>query len=201
MTTPIVKIRNPLAALNVALAGLAAVAALASAAWAQTPGRPVGSAVQFDWSVLLKARNDSTGLSHASTRLGEMAAVSAAGYNANDLPAPAPSSTPYLYISFPHPEWGANAGAYATDFRPVSATQAQSWTFQLNANPPGGVATLSWEGDARILAGSTLTDVANKKTINVSDPAHAAGVTVNVRSAAQTYVWTYTPPSLPTNIR
>lgn len=186
---------------SVAALGLGIVLAFVAAADAQSPARPAVSAAQHDWNVLLKVRNEANGWFQASTRLGQMTAIAAPGFNPNDLPSLAPFSTPYLYISFPHPEWGAQAGDYATDFRPFSATEAQSWTFQINANPTGGVVTLSWEADPAILARSTLTDVANNATINLGDAAYAGGVPVNISAATQAYVWTYTPPFLPPVIR
>jgi hypothetical protein len=58
------------------------------------------------------------------------------GYDGNDLEEMAPISDDFLTVVFPHPEWGARAGDYTTDFRPLVAPSGQGlvrWAFEVRS--------------------------------------------------------------------
>jgi len=150
----------------------------AGVAQAATPG----------WFIRLKLDNDAKGFRHHSSMIGQLPNARA-GFDANDLRSFPPFSAPFLFIAFPQPTWGARAGDYTTDFRPLS-DPAPTWTFDVRGNPVGDTVYLRWEGDPAALKASTLTNLATGQTINVSDPRFmTAGVPIKLTSASQRYVW------------
>lgn len=187
---------------RIVLAGLLATGALAGAAHAQSTGggsfaggvRP--QPVAAGWNVLLKVENPATGWKQRSVRLGLMPDA-AVGYDRHDLPAMAPFSAPYLYIAFPHPEWGAKAGTYATDFRQPQSTfgaNATSWKFDLHASPASGTVYLGWEGDPAVLQRSTVTDTVTGRVYKAADPALGTrGIAVAVTAETRSFIWTFQP--------
>lgn len=174
---------------GVAVAGLLALGAASSAAQAQAP-----SPATTGWNVLLKVFNPATGAQQRSARFGQMPGA-AIGYDALDLPSKTPFSTPYLYISFPHTDWGAKAGYYATDFRAIQATRGMttSYRFYVYANPSGDTVRLSWEGDPQILQRSLLREESTGRIYQASDPALAGGINVTTSGERQLFVWVYRP--------
>lgn len=148
------------------------------------------SAAPQGWFVRLKLENETRGWKHRSSMLGQQANAQA-GFDRNDLKSLPPFSAPYLYIAFPHPDWGGRAGDYTTDFR--SLTEATpSWTFEIRANPIGDKVYLRWEGDPAALKGSTLTNVATGQIIKVSDPKFiTAGAPIVMTSGVQRFVWKF----------
>lgn len=173
---------------RIVLASLLATGALAGAADAQTAAS--------GWNVLLKVDNPATGWKQRSTRLG-LAPDATAGFDRYDLPAMTPFSSPYLYLAFPHPEWGAKAGNYATDFRPLKSafdSSATSWKFDLHSSPASGTVYVSWEGDPAVLQRSTITDTQTGIVYKASDPALGGrGIQVAVTAETRSFVWTYRP--------
>ena len=210
MSRPVLSIERKIAmpqhakshSLGIVLASLLATSAFAGAAQAQTPasGGVAGGvrpqAVAAGWSVLLKVENPATGWKQRSVRFGLMPDAQV-GYDRHDLPSMTPFSAPYLYIAFPHPEWGAKAGTYATDFRqPQSAfgATATSWKFDLHASPASGVVYLGWEGDPAVLQRSTVTDTQTGLVYKAADPALGArGIAVTVTAETRSFIWTFQP--------
>lgn len=144
-----------------------------------------------NWQVRLKLDNHATGWHDHTNLLGQWQAAEP-GYDARDLTEMAPFATPYLTLVFPHPEWGPKAGDYATDFRPALGKRLQDWTFEVRADPVGGVVFLSWEGDAKILKRSRLIDVQTGKTIQPAAGKWAKkGYPITLKSPVQRYVWRY----------
>jgi len=196
MSRPVLSIERKIAmpqhakshSFGVVLAGLLAGAAFAGAADAQT--------VPASWNVLLKVDNPATGWKQRSARLGVLPDAQV-GYDRHDLPSMTPFSAPYLYIAFPHPEWGAKAGTYATDFRqPQSAfgATATSWKFDLHASPASGVVYLGWEGDPAVLQRSAVTDTQTGLVYKAADPALGArGIAVTVTAETRSFIWTFQP--------
>ena len=104
-------------------------------------------------------------------------------------------------LSFPHPEWPAvngvkRAGSYASDFRAVDRKPTPiEWTFEIKANPVGGVVFLSWEGDDKILKRSRLVDLQTGKTIQPANSRWATkGYPITLQGSLQRYVWRYLGP-------
>jgi len=73
-----------------------------------------------------------------------VALAAQAGYDRYDVaePPPLPNS---LSLSFPHPNWGRQAGAYARDVQPAGAGET-TWQFVVEAPPGGEEVTLTWDG-------------------------------------------------------
>lgn len=69
---------------------------------------------------------------------------SAAGYDRHDLPELAPFGSRFLSIVFPHPEWGARAGDYTSDFRSLNGRGAPRWDFDVLSGDVDEV-TLRWQ--------------------------------------------------------
>jgi hypothetical protein len=103
----------------------------------------------------------------------------------------APFATPYLSLVVPHPDWGPQAGDYASDFRPRSQ-QPQDWTFEVRADPLGGQVFLSWQGDSRILKRSRLVDLQTGQTLQPTDQRWAEqGYPITLSNPVQRYQWRY----------
>lgn len=173
---------------RISLSARASLTSLAMACIVSALFTSEASAAASGWSVRLKLDNDAKGWKHHSSMLGQLPDAQT-GFDAHDLKALAPFSAPWLYIAFPHADWGGRAGDYTTDFRsPIEPTP--SWTFEVRGNPAGDTVYLRWEGDPTALKASTLTNLATGQTINVSDPRFmTAGVPITLTSAAQRYVW------------
>ena len=143
-----------------------------------------------NWNIRLLVDDYSTGWKHHSTLLG-LASGAQIGFDANDLPAMPPFSTPYLYLAFPHNDWGAKAGDYATDFRP-NQRGTHEWAFELRANPIGHTVYLRWLGPIDALKNSQLIDVATGKIVAPADPALvSAGIPIKVTSNVMQFKWRY----------
>jgi hypothetical protein len=172
-----------------ALTSSACLAPLAMACLAATLFAREAVAATPSWFVRLKLDNDAKGFKHHSSMLGQLANAQA-GFDGQDLKGLAPFSAPFLYIAFPHADWGSRAGDYTTDFRSIS-DPAPSWTFEVRGNPVGDTVYLRWEGDPAALKASTLTNVATGQTINVSDPRFmTAGLPIKLTSASLRFIWT-----------
>lgn len=143
-----------------------------------------------DWNIRLLVDDYKTGWKHHSTLLG-LASGAKIGFDANDLPAMPPLSAPYLYLAFPHNDWGAQKGDYATDFRP-NQRGTHEWPFELRANPIGATVYLRWLGPIDALKNSQLIDVATGKAVSPADPkVISAGIPINVTSSVMQFKWRY----------
>jgi hypothetical protein len=143
-----------------------------------------------DWTVKLTLDNHVTGQKSGTVRLGQLG-LAQLGYDAHDLPKLAPFAKPYLSLVFPHPEWGPQAADYATDYRPLSR-RPDEWTFEVRAEPVGGVVFLSWEGDAKQLKRMRLIDQQTGKTIQPAAKKWTRkGYPITLNNPVQRYTWRY----------
>ena len=151
---------------------------------------PQALANPADWYIRLKLDNHVTGWEDHGGLLGQLSGAQA-GQDGRDLPKLAPFAKPYLSLFFPHPEWGPKAGDYATDFRPPSS-RPDDWTFEVRAEPVGGVVFLSWEGDAKQLKRMRLIDQQTGKTIQPAAKKWAKkGYPITLTNPVQRYTWRY----------
>jgi len=146
-----------------------------------------------DWYIRLKVNNLVTGWKDRGALLGQLSDAKT-GFDAHDVAKMAPFSTPYLTLVFPHPEWGSNAGDYASDFHPVDLN-AHSWSFEVRANPVGSKVFLSWEGSPELLKRSQLIEVATGKIILPTDPLWTMkGYPITLNATVQRYTWQVSAP-------
>lgn len=104
-----------------------------------------------EWYVRLSVEEPTLGLRDRNNVLGQLEDA-AVGYDRYDLPELAPAYQPYLTVVFPHPDWGAKAGDYASDYRPTNrGLPAASWRFEIRSDVARTV-RLRWEGPAAILS-------------------------------------------------
>ena len=194
-----VELLIPAEASSLARATPTAIEPLASAklpwylAWLDWVAPPAQAAAPdgADWRVQLKLLNHVTQWKSGTVKLGQVG-LAQLGYDAHDVPKLPPFAKPYLSLVFPHPEWGDQAGDYGTDVRPALGKQPQDWTFEVRADPVGGVVFLSWEGDAKILKRSRLIDVQTGKTIQPAAKKWAKkGYPITLKNPVQRYVWRY----------
>ena len=149
---------------------------------------PQTLAKSTDWYIRLKVNNLVTGWKDQGALLGQLSDAQT-GFDAHDIAKMAPFTAPYLTLVFPHPEWGSNAGDYASDFHPVDLN-AHSWSFEVRANPVGSKVFLSWEGSPELLKRSQLIEVATGKIILPTDRLWAMkGYPITLKSAVQSYTW------------
>ena len=163
-------------------AAAAPVAAVSNHVNPQTLVKPT------DWYIRLKVNNLVTGWKDHGALLGQLSDAQT-GFDNHDVTKMAPFTAPYLTLVFPHPEWGSNAGDYASDFHPVDLN-AHSWSFEVRANPVGSKVFLSWEGSPELLKRSQLIEVATGKIILPTDRLWAMkGYPITLKSAVQSYTW------------
>ncbi len=153
-----------------------------------------------EWWVRLKLDQPATGFYDHTNTLGQLLSAQN-GYDPADLVEMPPFAAPYLTLDFPHPEWAARAGRYASDFRsaqrlnprgkPVSGLPAGDWAFEIRADKPGGTVVLTWEGPPEILARSILIDRATGRTIKPTAKPYRQGYHLTLTSATRSLVWRY----------
>ncbi len=115
-----------------------------------------GPTLADPWVVRLIAEAD--GLRDAGNLLGQLDG-SLDGRDLHDLVELSPFAAPYLTVVFPQPDWGDQAGDYATDFHARKRRSARdSWVFEVRASPEVEQVTLSWEGPRRKVARLRLRD-------------------------------------------
>ena len=108
------------------------------------------------WAVRLIAESD--GLRDAGNLFGQLTA-SLDGRDLHDLEELSPFAAPYLTVVFPHPDWGSQAGDYATDFHALKPRRTRDrWTFEVRSSPDVEEVTLAWEGPRRVLRKLRLID-------------------------------------------
>ncbi len=180
----------------------------AEAAWnrglddpqARAEAHEVARAEGREWSVRLKLDQPSNGFYDHTNTIGQMLSAQD-GYDPADLVEMPPFAAPYLTLDFPHPEWGARAGRYASDFRsaqrlnsrgkPVSGLPAGDWAFEIRADKPGGTVVLTWEGPPEILARSILIDRATGRAIKPTAKPYRQGYRLTLTSTTRSLVWRY----------
>jgi len=157
--------------------------------WVIPPAAAASLAAVPDWYVRLTVDNPATGWKDHNTVLGQRQGARA-GFDPTDLIEMAPFASPYLTLVLPHPEWGAKAGDYASDFRPADG-QPATWTLELRADPVGSQVVLHWAGDPAILQRSELIDSQTRRTIVPTDPNYRDGYPVTLTGKTRRFVWRY----------
>lgn len=153
-----------------------------------------------EWSLRLGVDEPATGLKDHHNFLGQRL-TALAGHDSADLIELPPYASPYLTLAFPHPEWGARAGDYATDFRPAQAPNrggkvrgglpAADWNFTIRADRPGADVVLRWKGPPEILARSRLIDRATGRTLNPNAASYADGYAVTLTNGSRNFTWRF----------
>lgn len=153
-----------------------------------------------EWYVRLLVDEQATGYQDHNSVLGQLLNAQA-GYDPQDLLELPPFGTPYLTLVFPHPEWGARAGDYASDFRPAQRLDrrgrplrgrpAADWAFEIRSDRPGTQVILRWEGDPAILQRTRLIDRTSGKTINPTAKAYANGYPVTLTKGTRAFTWRF----------
>jgi hypothetical protein len=140
------------------------------------------------WFIRVIAENTAEKLSDPSNVLGLMS-DSINTYDSHDLIEMAPFGTPYLTLVFPHPEWGAKAGDYTTEFQAQNKL-THIWNFEVRSDKTTRNVTLRWEGDKAKLLKSTLRDVKTSKTYNIGA---TKNLTFTMGATKRLFVWTVQP--------
>jgi hypothetical protein len=151
-----------------------------------------------EWYVRLLVDEPATGYRDHNSVIGQLLDARN-GYDPRDLAELPPFGKPYLTLVFPHPEWGAQAGDYGSDFRaaqgprlgrrPPVALPPGDWPFQIRADRPGTPVILRWAGDPAILQRSQLIDQTTRKTINLR--AYPQGYPVTLTTGTRAFIWRY----------
>ncbi len=152
-----------------------------------------GLAIQqgHNWYVRLVAQEPTQAMRDRNAVFGQLDG-SGTGSDNHDLSAMAPFGTPYLQVAFPHPEWGAKAGDYVTDFRPVKpGTGADQWTFEVRSDTPRKV-LLKWEAPQAVLDHSVLVDVATGQSYSPGSAAlQGGGLWITLTGTTRRFTWNY----------
>jgi hypothetical protein len=148
----------------------------------------VSNAAPNGWFIRLTAEAPAEKLSDPGNVLG-LLNDSANTYDSHDLIEIPPFGTPYLTLVFPHPNWGAKAGDYTTDFQKQDR-RPHTWTFELRSDKTARNVTLRWEGDAAKLKKSILKDVKTGKIYSIRTLQH---LTFTVGATKRLFVWTVAP--------
>jgi hypothetical protein len=100
------------------------------------------------------------------------------GYDRHDLMEMPPFGADYLTIVFPHPDWGEQAGDYASDFHrlPRDRRNGDAWRFAVRSGDPMRWLTLTWDGPAAILRRSVLIDETTGTRIPARDGRYEFGL-------------------------
>jgi hypothetical protein len=169
-----------------------AAAEQAAHAQAQLEGR--------EWYLRLKVDEPATGYRDHNSVLGQLLTAKN-GPDPADLGEMPPFATPFLTLVFPHPEWGTNAGDYASDFRsaqrlnkrgrPAPGLPAADWAFEIRTDRPGTPVVLTWEGPREILKRSRLVDRTTGRTLIPSPKVTAKGYRVTLTTGKRSFIWRY----------
>lgn len=145
------------------------------------------------WFVRLIATMPDNGFEDRNCVFGQLP-DSLFGYDDHDLRNLAPPFSPYMWVVFPHPEWGNRAGDYSSDFRSIrdDCKGHNEWTFEIRTDVSliGHKVMLRWEGDPEILKKSILVD-ANGRRVEVSDPSYQNELEVFMADKVQRLTWKY----------
>lgn len=146
------------------------------------------------WFVRLKVDDYAKGWKFNATVLGQQPRAAIA-WDPQDLPTMAPFSSPYLYLTFPRPNWGAKAGDYTSDFRPAGRLISGDWPFELRASQIGSTVYLRYEGDPEIIKRSQLIDAATGKAISPASQIWTSqGLAIKVNATVTKFIWRYLGP-------
>ncbi len=153
------------------------------------------------WYIRLIAEEPTTPMRNRNSVLGQLP-DSLAGYDAHDLPKLAPFGQPWLSVAFPHPDWGKQAGDYASDYRPNHAAQtglpADTWRFEIRTDQVGYPVRLRWEGSPAVLVRSELVDEDTGARYPASDPAALQdGIPATMTTPVRRFTWIYAGQSEP----
>lgn len=155
---------------------------------------PAQAATNPSWYIRLKVDDYTNNWKFDGTLLGQQVGART-DWDSQDLPAMAPFSSPYLYLTFPRPTWGAKSGDYTSDFRPAIVRLKGDWPFELRASQIGTVVYLRRDGDPTILSRSLFIDSATGLMIRGDDPRWTAkGIPLKVTKTSQKYIWRYLGP-------
>ncbi|MFZ1640433.1 MAG: hypothetical protein WAV07_03150 [Candidatus Contendobacter sp.] len=148
------------------------------------------------WYVRLIAEEATQKLRDRNNVLGQLA-DGAVGYDARDLPELAPFGQPWLTVVFPHPDWGKNAGDYASDYRPdrepgIPGRPTADWRFEIRADRAGYPVRLRWEGPPDVLSRSELLDEDTGARYPADDPRYLQdGVPATMTTPTRHFTWRY----------
>jgi len=95
-----------------------------------------------EWYVQLYASSADEQLKDNNSLLGQLQ-DSSNGSDNHDLEELPPFATPYLTVVFPHPEWEAQAGDYATDYHSTKHKR-HIWRFEIRTDKSDRDISLSW---------------------------------------------------------
>jgi hypothetical protein len=143
------------------------------------------------WKVQLIAEIPEKSLRDTSNWLGQIPGAEI-GFDISDLWELSPM-TPYLTIVFPHPDWGAQAGNYGTDYHPADdgSKAARTWAFEIRTDQAGQTVFLGWEGDPAILKRCTVTDPVSRRVFKLNDPKYRFGMPVLMTGQVKSLIWRY----------
>ena len=154
------------------------------------------------WYLRLIVEEPVRGLRDRNNVLGQLPSA-AVGYDRYDLPKLAPFGQPALSVAFPHPDWGAQAGDYASDYRSNQDSQQPglppaTWRFELRADPADQPLRLRWEGPQAVLDRSELLD----EDTGIRYPAHdpillQEGLSVPNPAPVRHFSWFYSGQTSP----
>ncbi len=142
-----------------------------------------GQLLPGEWYVRLIAAAPAEGLKDRGHVLGQLRS-SEQRYDAHDLEALAPSHTPYLTIVFPHWNWGAKAGDYASDYHPVKPG-ADTWDFEVRTDNPRRQIELSWQATGDAPLNMSLRDTKTGAVI----PVQAGRYVFTMGALARSFTW------------
>jgi hypothetical protein len=152
-----------------------------------------------EWYLRLNVDEPATGYRDHNSVLGQLLGARN-GRDPRDLAELPPFGTPYLTLVFPHAEWGASAGDYASDFRsaqrlsggnPVPGLPAADWAFEIRTDRPGTPVVLTWEGPPEILQRSRLIDRTSGRTLFPTAKVNAQGYRVTLTTGKGAFTWRY----------
>ncbi|MEM1203066.1 MAG: hypothetical protein AAGN66_07540, partial [Acidobacteriota bacterium] len=130
------------------------------------------------------------GLRDSGNVFGQLPGASM-GHDVHDLVELAPFSDDSLTLVFDHPDWGDQAGPYATDFHPPIRS-TDRWRFEVRSGVPGRFVTLEWQVPPGILARSALLDPDSGEVVTQLTP--GGSFTFKIEGARRSFVWRLDAP-------
>ncbi|MGJ0507317.1 MAG: hypothetical protein ACR652_09305 [Methylocystis sp.] len=98
------------------------------------------------------------------------------------FPKPDFVTSNFLYVTIPHPDWGAKAGDYVSDYRTPSATGVSAWSFVIHSDLVGATVRIRMQTDKQTFANCVLNDVSANRGYPLSMADFFAGVSVTMDS-------------------
>ncbi len=148
------------------------------------------------WYVRLIAEEPTLNMRSRNNVFGQLP-DSEVGYDAHDLLKLAPFGSPYLSVVCPHPDWGSQAGDYASDYRSNQEGRgrglpAANWRFEIRTDTAGRVVQLRWEGPEEVLRRSELLDEDTGARYKVSRQRYVEdGIPVTMTTPVRHFTWRY----------